>query len=193
VQAILVAAVWYSRSGWEVPGVLQNWPGPGGGVGLQIRQSLLVENLIIRPAVPADMDVLRMLFRRSSLSNDRDRAALLASPDALELPDLSIEEGRTRVATAGDGRILGFASTITSGDITELDDLFVDPDWMRRGIGIQLVLDVVEIARQTGVRRVEVTANPHALGFYETAGFVFDHDVETRFGSAPRMFRQVIP
>jgi GNAT superfamily N-acetyltransferase len=76
-------------------------------------------------------------------------------------------------------------------DALELDDLFVDPDWMQQGIGRQLVLDVVSIARRQGVRRVEVTANGHALGFYEKVGFVFDRTVETRFGPGHRMLLNV--
>ena len=155
-------------------------------------QSGLVGKLIIRQAVPADMDVLRSLFRRSSLSNEGDRATLQANPDVLELSDVAIAEGRTRVATA-DGRIVGFVSTRASGDVVELDDLFVEPDWMRRGIGNQLVFDVVETARRRGASRLEVTANPHALAFYEFAAFVFDRDVQTRFGPAPRMFRPIDP
>jgi hypothetical protein len=41
---------------------------------------------LIRDAVPADMAVLRDVFRRSSLSNEGDRVNLLANPDALEFP-----------------------------------------------------------------------------------------------------------
>src|ERR1700723_3553764 len=38
-----------------------------------------------------------------------------------------------------------------------------------------------------GIGRVEVTANPHALAFYEKAGFVVYREVATRFRTAPRM------
>jgi len=155
-------------------------------------QSGLVEKLIIRQADSVDMEVLRSVFRRSSLSNEGDRATLLANPDVLELSEVAIEEGRTRVATV-DGRIVGFVSIVTSDDVVEIDDLFVEPDWMRKGVGNQLVLDVVEMAGRTGARRLEVTANPHALAFYAYAGFVFDRDVETRFGPAPRMYRPIAP
>jgi ribosomal protein S18 acetylase RimI-like enzyme len=58
---------------------------------------------------------------------------------------------------------------------------------MGRGIGRALVLDLIAIARGREVRRIEVTANQHARGFYEKAGFVAGRDVETRFGPAPRM------
>jgi hypothetical protein len=38
---------------------------------------------------------------------------------------------------------------------------------------------------------LEVTANPHAMGFYEHMGFVADRIVDTEFYPAPRMFRQI--
>jgi GNAT superfamily N-acetyltransferase len=147
----------------------------------------------IRAAVPGDMTALRDVYRRSSLSNDGDRANLLAYPDALEFSDLGVREGRTRAAVAGDGDIVGFASWLSSGaeGVFEIEDLFVVPERMRQGIGRALVLDLVAIARDRGVRRVEVTANRHALAFYENAGFTADGDVETRFGSAPRMHLDV--
>ena len=148
--------------------------------------------LLIRAAVPGDMPSLRDVFRRSSLSNDGDRPNLLAHPDVLELSDLAVREGRTRAAVAGD-RIVGFATWLGTGSIVEIEDLFVDPDQMRQGIGRALVLDLIAIARGHGVRRVEVTANQHALVFYENVGFAVCHDVETRFGPAPRMQLDVTP
>jgi ribosomal protein S18 acetylase RimI-like enzyme len=64
---------------------------------------------------------------------------------------------------------------------------------MKRGVARALLQDVVAIAQARGVRRLEVTANQHALGFYEKTGFVFDHDVETQFCTAPRMHLAIAP
>src|SRR5436305_13228902 len=138
------------------------------------------------------MGALRDVFRRSSLSNHGDRANLLAHPDALELSDLAVREGRTRTAVA-DGGIVGFATWLCTGDVVELEDLFVDPEWMGQGAGRALVQDLVAIARQRGARRIEGTANPHALAFYEKAGFVAGRAGETRLGPAPRVHRQATP
>jgi GNAT superfamily N-acetyltransferase len=138
------------------------------------------------------MTALRDVFRRSSLSNDGDRPNLLAHPDVLELSDLAVREGRTRAAVA-DGGIVGFATWLSAGDVFELEDLFVAPERMRQGIGRALVLDLIAIARGRGVRRVELTANQHALAFYEDAGFVAGDEVQTRFGPAARMHRDVTP
>jgi GNAT superfamily N-acetyltransferase len=69
---------------------------------------------VIRTAVADDLPSLRGLFRRSSLSNQGDRANLLAHPEVLELPDDGVLAGRTRVAVASDGEIVGFATTVVA-------------------------------------------------------------------------------
>ena len=148
--------------------------------------------VLIRDAVAGDMTALRNVYRRSSLSNAGDRPNLLAHPEVLEFSDRAVREERTRAAVA-DGEIAGFASRLGAGDAIEIEDLFVDPDWMRQGIGRALVLDLIAIARGRGTGRVEVTANQHALAFYEQAGFVVYREDATRFGPAPRMRLDVTP
>jgi GNAT superfamily N-acetyltransferase len=75
--------------------------------------------------------------------------------------------------------------------VTEVEDLFVDPDWMRHGAGRALVADLITQARARGVRRVEVTANEHALAFYVKVGFVRAGEAPTPFRPAPRMHRDL--
>lgn len=142
--------------------------------------------ITIRDAEPADMAVLSAVFRRSSLSVDADRAHLLAHPETLDLAGTAVSEGRTRAAVAS-GRIIGFATWLRDGDALELDDLFVDPDWMGQEVGLALVEDVAARARSLGLRRVQVLANPSALDFYARAGFVAGDEIRTRFGPAIRM------
>jgi GNAT superfamily N-acetyltransferase len=145
-----------------------------------------VTSFVIRDAAADDMAALSGVYRRSSLSNEGDRPNLLAHPETLEFSDLAVREGRTRAAVAA-GQVVGFASWADAGDGFEIEDMFVEPEWMRRGIGRALALDMIAIARGRGVGRVEVTANPHALAFYEKAGFVVYREVATTFGTAPRM------
>jgi len=140
----------------------------------------------IRVATPSDVDAIGTLFRRSSLSNDGDRDALLAHPDALVFDETSVHEQRTRVVIV-DGQIVGFVTTRVVADVVELDDLFVDPEWMRRGVGRALIADVATLARSGGALRLEVTANGHALDFYTTTGFTVDGVTNTRFGPGIRM------
>jgi ribosomal protein S18 acetylase RimI-like enzyme len=147
----------------------------------------------IRGAAPADLDAIADVYRRASLSNEGDRAALLAHPDALEFDPAPVVAGLTRVALTG-GRVVGFATARPVGaDALELDDLFVDPGHRRLGIATALVRDVERRARAAGVTRVEVTANEHALDFYRAVGFTPAGTTATRFGPAPRMARPIMP
>ena len=90
-----------------------------------------------------------------------------------------------------DGNIVGFATVAVSGHVAELEDLFVNPESMRQGVARLLVLDAASLAAVAGIRRIEVTANRHALGFYEKVGFVRDGDAQTQFGLGLRMHLDV--
>jgi GNAT superfamily N-acetyltransferase len=105
----------------------------------------------------------------------------------ISLTENAIEQRRVRVAAAGGERV-GFAEwVVVSEREWELEGLFVEPSFMRRGIGGRLVQDVFALARAAGVGRVAVIAEPHAAAFYERQGFVREGDVATRFGPALRM------
>jgi GNAT superfamily N-acetyltransferase len=147
----------------------------------------------IRDATLADLAGLQTVFRRSALSNEDDREALLAHSDALDLSDLPVRQGRTRIADDIEGRVIGFITTDILDDVLEIEDLFVDPEWMRHGVGRTLVHDAVATGRRHAVARIEVTANPHALDFYKAVGFIVDSMVETRFAPALRMRLDVRP
>ena len=141
---------------------------------------------IIRLGVPADLPAASDVFRSASLSNAGDRDNLLAHPEYLVLGPEGLAEGRTYVAEE-DGSLIGFATWIQADGVFELEDLFVDPGWRRRGIAAALVDRIAQALRARGVKRLEVTANPHAMGFYRAAGFIDCGVTETVFGTAPRM------
>ena len=69
----------------------------------------------------------------------------------------------------------------------ELEDLFVDPGYRRRRYCHALVSCIAEVLRARGAERLEVTANPHAMGLYRAAGFIDCGVAETNFGAAPRL------
>ena len=82
---------------------------------------------------------------------------------------------------------------VVTDESGELDDLFVDPNRRRRGIATALVLDALDRAADQELTRIEVTANAHALAFYESVGFVSDGMRQTRFGPGNRMHINVPP
>jgi ribosomal protein S18 acetylase RimI-like enzyme len=142
----------------------------------------------IRDARPDEALALAALQRRSADVWDEYRAQLAANPDAIEPPHRAIADGRVRVAADASGRLLGFSVVLPIRDgRCELDDLFVEPEWMRRGVGRLLVADLTARAAAAGASHVDVIANPNALAFYERLGFETTGQASTRFGEAPRM------
>lgn len=147
------------------------------------KKTLYSSNLAIRNAVDDDIDTLRDVFRRASLTIEGDRDLLAIHPEWLLWDDAMMPF--TRVAVV-DGRVVGFASARPVDDFFELEDLFTDPEWMRQGVASALIED---IARRG--MRVEVTSNPHAIGFYESVGFIATGVANTQGGPAPRMHLDV--
>ena len=105
------------------------------------------------------------------------------------LAEDGVQERRTRVALDTKGSIIGFASYLISGNVAELEDLFVDPPWMRHGVGRALVVDISSLVSELRFESLEVTANPHVMAFYEHMGFVAESLVDTEFYPAARMHR----
>jgi GNAT superfamily N-acetyltransferase len=131
------------------------------------------------------------LQRRASLAWDDYRDALMANPDAIDLPLIQLEDNCVRVAEV-EGKTAGFSVVLAPADGTaELDGLFVEPPLWGSGIGRALVGDAVALARSRGARVMEVTAGPRALGFYEKMGFTRLGEAQTRFGPAIRMRRPI--
>jgi ribosomal protein S18 acetylase RimI-like enzyme len=144
--------------------------------------------LEIRTATAGDLAALRDLYRRSSLANETDRDLFGRHPELLEWPAGGLAEGRTRVAVVDD-RVVGFSTVVPHGGTREVEDLFVDPEWMRRGIGRHLVADMAATAAGSGGIALEVDANPAALAFYERVGFVAVGAARLAQGTGVRMRR----
>ena len=122
-------------------------------------------------------------MRRASLALDQYREQLEAHPDVFEVPTAQIERGDVFVAES-DGQLAGFAA-LEGG---ELDGLFVEPEYWRRGVGTVLVERAVHEARRRGLS-LTVVAGPEGRPFYESCGFRVEGEEATRFGPAFRMSR----
>jgi GNAT superfamily N-acetyltransferase len=145
----------------------------------------------IRSALARERAQLEALQRRASLHNEGDREALLAHPDAIELPVEQIEAGYVRVVERA-GALAGFSVLLPADNgACELDGLFVEPEAMRGGLGRALVDDAARAARKRGAASIAVVGNAHALQFYRRVGFEGAEEVATEFGVGYRMHRAV--
>lgn len=138
--------------------------------------------VIMRPAVASEQKQLEALQWRASLNNPGDRDALLAHPDAIELPLEQIRDEGVFVAEV-EGSVMGFAAILPreNGDF-DLDALFVEPSAWRQGIGRALVEHCAAAARDAGAESLHVVGNPHAEGFYSACGFNKLGTTQMRFG-----------
>ena len=148
--------------------------------------------VVIRTARDGDVDALRGVFRRSCWSNEGDRPLLIEHPELLVWDEpAAVAEGRTRLAVIGRAAV-GFATVSPTGPVQEIVDLFVDPEHMRRGLGRELIADLIVRAAAAGCTRLEVDANRHAVPFYEKVGFSEMGEVPMEYGTATRMGQDVL-
>jgi len=151
-----------------------------------------VHQVTMRTAVAADQKALEALQWRASLNNPGDREALLANPEAIELPLQQIEGGNVFVAEV-EGLIAGFAAILPRQDgNSELDAVFVEPELWRQGIGHYLIEYCCSMAKASGAAELHVVGNPHAQGFYEASGFKTLGVKKTQFGSGLLMKRGLL-
>ena len=142
-----------------------------------------MDSVRIRLAISSEQKTLEALQRRASLTNAGDRDAILAHPDAVELPMEQIEAGLVFVAE-WNGVVAGFAAVLPRPDgATELEGLFVEPEIRRHGIGRLLVEHCANVALKQGSTAIHVVGNPHAEIFYQECGFELVGTADTRFGS----------
>jgi GNAT superfamily N-acetyltransferase len=71
-----------------------------------------------------------------------------------------------------DGSVLGWHRVTFDGDDAELEDLWLEPALIGKGLGRILFDHAAEIARQRGAVALEWDAEPFARGFYEEMGGV---------------------
>src|ERR1700722_2194738 len=73
-------------------------------------------------------------------------------------------------AARTDERILGFSALRPDGAVLHLEDLFVLPSEMGRGVGRALFRHARQRARELGFAFIVVQSDPNAAGFYERMG-----------------------
>jgi N-acetylglutamate synthase-like GNAT family acetyltransferase len=86
--------------------------------------------------------------------------------------DIAAPDALFRLAEC-EGEIAGYYALVRlSQDEYELDALFVEPQWIGRGIGRALIEHAKKSARQLGVRSLLIQGDPNAERFYLAAGAV---------------------
>ena len=80
-----------------------------------------------------------------------------------------IRAGRTTVAVAG-GHVVGLLAVSAGPDCSWIDQLYLHPTWVGRGIGTRL-LELARSELRPPIRLYTFQCNQPARGFYERRGF----------------------
>ncbi len=102
------------------------------------------------------------------------RADLTLTPEYIERDEV--------YAALDNGTPVAFYALVRQGDVILLDHLWVRPEQIGNGIGRELFQHARVRADSSGARRLELEAEPHAVGFYEKMGAIHLRDTVSDFG-----------
>lgn len=165
-NARVVALGFYDRLGLAREGEEFDIP----GIGPHYVMSRWLANL--RPAAVDEAALLSALALRSKAHWGYPAEFLRRCEGDLAVTPGQIASGaRHYVAAVVQGAIVGFHAVEPrpSGELL-LDALFVEPEWIGRGIGRELFEHAVGIALKLGAARVVAIADPNSAGFYVRQG-----------------------
>jgi GNAT superfamily N-acetyltransferase len=132
----------------------------------------------LRPAVPDDYERVRKLTLESKAHWGYDREFVRRWAQGL-----SFESDRERWVAELAREVVAWAALVPPVEgVAVLDDLWVDPAWIGRGLGSKLFRLAAERARELGAARLEWGAEPNAVGFYEKLGGRTLRDHVTEWG-----------
>lgn len=120
--------------------------------------------MVLKISVPAETEALVALLE-DALTSEPTRRAILADTHL------------TAYAVYRDGEIVG-AAVVRWGTDSEIELLAVDSARRGQGIGQAIIAEVLEEARQRGVRRLLVGTGNFSLdniAFYQKCGFRMSH------------------
>ncbi|HSM37971.1 MAG TPA: GNAT family N-acetyltransferase [Candidatus Limnocylindrales bacterium] len=124
---------------------------------------------MIRRARPDEADALRALAHRSKAHwpYSADFLARVRPLLHLDAADVAIHEVWVLEEA---GAPAGWHRVIPHGNRAELEDLWLEPRFIRTGRGRLLFEHAVGVARRHGASRLEWDAEPFAEGFYRAMG-----------------------
>jgi len=123
----------------------------------------------ITPASPSEADALTKIAFAAKSHWGYPSHWMAQWQTILTVTPASIAAHETYVARAGEC-IIGFCALRRKGSTLRLEDLFVLPGEMRRGVGRLLFRHSQRRAREMGFAFFEIESDPNAAGFYERMG-----------------------
>ena len=135
-------------------------------------------SIIIRSAMPEDAPrissirarTIRTIVARTGMYSDEEVAEWSANYPATKV--LEFMDLETFLVADRGGQVVGFGRLQIEGlDQARIRGVFVDADFVGRGIGSRIVRQLIEIAQDMGAAQILIAATLNARTFYERLGF----------------------
>jgi GNAT superfamily N-acetyltransferase len=169
------APQFYCKLGFEITGRVANYPFGHQYLTLVKRlggKGAAQPAFGIRLALPGEAALLSGLCMRSKAHWGYDAQFLERASRSLQIDPAAIEAGRVFVATEAGGGVLGVADccALPEPGTFDLLHLFIEPSWLRRGVGRALFEAACAWCVAQGGRRLLIQSDPNAALFYQRLG-----------------------
>ena len=128
-----------------------------------------LSSLVIVRAEAADANRLTSIAGAAKRSWGYPEAWLEQWRPLLTITSGFVSSHPTFIARVG-AESVGFYALGEDGGEWELEHLWVQPDWMGRGVGRALFTDAADTVRAAGAHRLSIESDPFAEGFYLRRG-----------------------
>ena len=142
----------------------------------ELRQKAAME---IKLAEIGQADILTDLTRRSKAHWGYDEAQILKWYDELRVHEDDIRAERVWVGMSGNQVVGYYSFLILSASVVKLDNLFIAPQQIGKGLGKILLTHFLDRGKDMGFQRATLDAEPHAEAFYKRFGFETIDSFET--------------
>ena len=144
-----------------------------------------MNNVSIRLAFPVEADVLTQIAISAKSYWGYPKHWIEIWTPQLTFTPKYFEKNESWVAVDS-GKQIGFYTLLENHGVAWLEDLWVLPEYIGKGIGKQLFLHALELARERGYKTLQLDADPNAVGFYEKMGMRKIGERESEIDGQPR-------
>jgi N-acetylglutamate synthase-like GNAT family acetyltransferase len=143
-------------------------------------------NIEIRPAKPDDADTLTAIAHAAKRHWGYPEKWIAHWKPELTITEEFINSNEVFVAV-NDGKIIGCCALVLSESLSELEHMWILPEFIGTGLGRKLFMHARDRAASLNLGELELSADPNAEGFYQHMGAVRIGEVRSEIDGQPRV------
>jgi ribosomal protein S18 acetylase RimI-like enzyme len=146
----------------------------------------VAEMILIGRVLPSEADVLSQVALSAKAHWDYPEHWMKIWKPQLTFSPAYFEENESWAAEADNTPIAFYTLQDRNGNAW-IENLWVLPEYIGRGVGKRLFLHATELARQRGYKSLQLEADPNAVGFYEKMGMYKIGERRSEVDGQPRI------